>query len=69
MKTEKSIAQMAIQNLLVEAHEQLTTAKRVAAQDNNTFTLDDVERLEHLAEQVELALADLCGVVKENSCI
>lgn len=69
MKKQKTMTQTLIQNQLAEAHGQLAIAAKLAAESDNPFTFDDVERLKHLAEMVELALTDLCGVVKENSCI
>ncbi len=64
MQKSKSITQILIQNRLTEAHAQLTAAAKFATETDNSFSFDDVERLSHLADQVELALADLCGMVK-----
>ena len=69
MKKQKTMTQILIQNQLAEAHGQLAIAAKLAAESDNPFTFDDVERINHLAEMVELALADLCGVVREESCI
>ena len=66
MKKQKWSTQILIQNRLAEAHKQLAIAAKLAAESDNPFTFDDVERLKHLAEMVELALADLCGVVQQN---
>ena len=62
MQKSKNVAQILIQNRLAEAHTQLEIAAKFAAESDSPFTFDDAERLKHLAEQVELALADLCGV-------
>ncbi len=69
MGTHEALAQTRIQKRLEKAHGYLISAAQLAADDDNPFTLDDVERLKSLAEQVKLALADLCGVVGEQSCI
>lgn len=71
MGIQEALSQNRIKNRLVKAHKYLTSAARLAEdEDDHALTLDDVERLKHLAEQVELALADLCDlVVVEELCI